>query len=136
MESLLLILLAQQDRIADLGRNFRGANAELSYKDLLLASFIVIGVAALVALLKRLSRDTPRRAINSPRRLFRDLCRLHGLDRASRGLLRRLARQQQLDHPARLFVEPERFDPCNLGPLANQARRYQAIHQRLFGPLS
>lgn len=133
MSAVQSILLAQQSRIADLGRNFRGANSELSSKDLFLVSFVVIAVAILVAVLKRLSRETPQRPTNSPRRLFRDLCRLHGLDRSTRRLLKRLARQQQLDHPSRLFVEPERFDAHNLGSLAGDQRRLHAIRQRLFG---
>jgi len=135
MTALVPILLAQQGRIADMGRNFRGDHAQFSSNDLLIISCGILAVACLVLLLKRLARETPQRRINSPRRLFRDLCRLHGLDGTSRRLLRRLARYQKLDHAGRLFVEPERFDPGNLGPLAREQHRYEQIRERLFGAL-
>jgi hypothetical protein len=135
MSTFLPILLAQQGRIADMGRNFRGSNAQLSRDDLLIFSIGILAVACLLALLRRLAQGAPRRPVNSPRRLFRDLCRLHGLDRGSRLLLVRLARYQKLDHPGRLFVEPERFEPGNLGPLASKQQRYREIRERLFGTL-
>ena len=135
MTTFLPILLAQQGRIADLSRNFRGDHAQLSSTDLLVASGALLLVACLVTLLQRLARPKPPRPLYSPSRLFRDLCRLHGLDRTSRRLLCRLAHYQKLDHPGRLFVEPERFEPENLGPLASHLQRYREIRERLFGSL-
>ena len=64
---------------------------------------------------------------SSPNRLFRGLCRAHGLAWADRRLLLRLARFQELDNPGRLFLEPERFDPAALDPgLPDAQSRYQA----------
>lgn len=135
MSTFLPILLAQQGRIADMGRNFRGSNAQLTSNDLLIVSVGFLAVACLLALLRWLAQGTPPRPVNSPRRLFRELCRLHGLDHGSRLLLLRLARYQKLDHPGRLFVAPERFEPGNLGPLASKQQRYREIRERLFGAL-
>ncbi len=127
-------VFAQQSRIADLGRNFRGAEARLTSGDLLIFAGIVVGAAALVLVLKRLAQGGPKRRCNSPSKLFRELCRLHGLDHGNRALLTRLAKQQQLDHPGRLFVESERFDLNKLGPLSAEADRVSTLRLRLFAP--
>ena len=75
-------------------------------------------------------------ARSSPNRLFRGLCRVHALAWADRRLLWRLARFQGLDTPARLFLEPERFDRAALDPRMPDAQtRYQAIRGRLFAGL-
>ncbi len=126
-------LLAQQSRIADLGRNFRGPEAALTSRDLLILACIALAVTAMVLLLKRLSRGGQKRRTNSPRKLFRELCRLHGLEHGNRQLLMRLARFQQLEHPGRLFVDEGCFDAANLGPLAGDEKRLAAIRRRLFG---
>jgi hypothetical protein len=44
---------------------------------------------------------------NSPRRLFRELAKLHYLSWSERRQLSQLARKLKLREPARLFVEPE-----------------------------
>jgi hypothetical protein len=69
----------------------------------------------------------------SPRRLFNDLCALHGLDWPTRKLLRQLARCRHLEHPARVFLEPACFDPANV-PLALQPFQdeLQQLKTRLF----
>jgi hypothetical protein len=83
--------------------------------------------AALAALLARARGTYPRQG------LFRDLCRAHGLDRAQRNLLERLAAAQGLSVPARLFLEPERFARAALGPsLSGEFEDVDAIRRIIF----
>ena len=52
----------------------------------------------------------------SHRGLFWGLCKVHGLDSASRRLLKRVVRFHRLRHPACVFIEPKWLDPAGLGP--------------------
>jgi hypothetical protein len=99
---------------------------------------IVGGLLAAVAVLALQTGRRHRRAMPSnPRRLFAGLCQAHGLARDDRRLLQRLAGSQGLDAPARLFLEPERFDPAALpARLRSWGARFQAIRGRLFAGLS
>jgi hypothetical protein len=71
---------------------------------------------------------------DSPRRLFRELCRAHGLPLASRRLLKRVAAARGIPDPTMLFVISSHFDttslPENLRPKANEIR---ALRNQLYG---
>jgi hypothetical protein len=54
------------------------------------------------------------KSYDSPPELFRELCRAHGLSWSTRRLLKRLAAEWQMSSPARLFVEPDRFNAACL----------------------
>jgi hypothetical protein len=72
-------------------------------------------------------------AIDSPRRLFRDLCRAHRLPYRSRRLLRRLAAARGIAEPARLFVDASCFDTANLPEkLTPAADDVRLLRHRLF----
>ncbi len=99
---------------------------------------IVIGVVALMVLAGMIWRVATRRSVgtytsNSSAKLFRELCAMHGLGRASRRLLKRLAEARGLTNPAMLFVEPQYFDarslPAELKSFAKELRR---IGEMLF----
>ena len=79
------------------------------------------------------SRLVHRRRHHSHGGLFAGLCRTHGLDRSTRGLLKQVARFHKLQQPARVFVDPKWLDPSSLqGPLRRQALRVAALRNRLF----
>lgn len=78
----------------------------------LLAAGVVIGLVC--GLLVAASRFAHRWRYNSHPALFHGLCKVHGLQGASRRLLRRVARFHGLARPARLFVEPKWLDPTTL----------------------
>jgi len=78
----------------------------------LLVAGLVIGVVAVTLLIA--NRIAYRWRYNSHPALFRGLCKLHGLDSASRRLLKRVVRFHRLRQPARVFVEPKWLDPANL----------------------
>lgn len=128
------LLLADIDLFRSLNQQFSGANFRFGWMHVLVGLGILGGISAGVWLLNRLAhREGGQRRYNSPPALFRALCRAHGLSRGNRRLLKQLARHQQLADPARLFLEPERFDTPNLGPaLKAQRARLQAIREQLF----
>lgn len=98
---------------------------------LLLGTGLVIGgVCGGLALAHRLAHD---RRYRSPETVFRGLCKLHGLDGATRRLLRRVARHYRLAHPGCLFVEPKWLDPTRLVPsFRAQAAELERLRHEIF----
>ncbi len=105
---------------------------------------IVIGLAVLITLIVVLwfiSRAMERRArgghYDSSLRLFLSLAKAHDLSWSDRWLLWRLAGCQQLKEPARLFLEPERFDTAELpDSLLVKRDRLSMIAKRVFAQKS
>jgi hypothetical protein len=127
------IPVAQQDPLKDIARELQGREDRTSGYLLTLLVVLVGIVVALWVLAKVLQRYEKRRPMNSSLMLFWRLCRVHRLRWTQRWLLWRVARDQQLKDPARLFLEPERLDPCNLhGVLRLRGAQLNAIRSRLF----
>jgi hypothetical protein len=130
-----LILLADRSAIfREMGSGFRDKRETFNPTDLLWWLVAVVGVlVAFLVVANMLAKQDKHRMYRSPRALFNALCKANGLDRASRSLLRQLAAASELESPARLFVEPDRFDlhrlPSTLRP---QAGALAALHQRIF----
>jgi hypothetical protein len=71
---------------------------------------------------------------NSPAGLFYGLCRLHGLPRSGRQLLKQVALAQGLAVPARVFTEPQWLERgAALGVFAARAAELAALRDRFFG---
>ena len=130
-----LLLMADRSSVfRDMGSGFREKRESFDPTDLLWWLFAVALIAAaFVAVATILARQDKRRLFNSPRALFNALCKAHGLDRASRSLLRQLASAQQLSVPARLFLEPQRFETAMIAPkLRPYSGAITELKQRLF----
>jgi hypothetical protein len=131
-----ILLLASRSRLENLQREFQqGFSPEgLRQLTLFLAS---LGAAAL--LLWGAAHWLQRRggmSANRPLGLFLRLSKAHGLSWSDRWLLWRLARSHRLRAPARLFLEPERFDASRLPPaLRRHAPRLEGLQERLFAGL-
>jgi hypothetical protein len=101
---------------------------------------VLIGIAVLtiaIIVLYFASRAMERRArrghFDSSLGLFLSLAKAHNLGWSDRWLLWRLARCRQLKEPARLFLEPERFDSSNLtDSLLAKHNRLKLISGRIF----
>ncbi len=113
-----LVLLAQRSSLfRDMGSGFREKREHFDATDLFFWFLIVIGIFVALGILARvLGRHDKHRLYNSPRALFRALCRAHALDRRDRRLLLQIAKSEQLNPPARLFLEPACFQLSRLGP--------------------
>ncbi len=132
-----LFLLADRARWQRLGDNFRQGRSGVDFFDVLYATAIVIGfIAGMLVLARMASRgDKPRRNFQ-PRGLFRELCAAHALTRAECGLLARIAKSQNLEHPGRLFVEPARLADSRLPAALKESREELAsLRTRLFAAL-
>jgi hypothetical protein len=128
-------LLADRSALRDLGSGFREKREHFDATDLLFWFLIVVGIFVVLAVVARvLGRHDKHRLFNSPQALFKALCRAHELDRSARRLLLRIAHAQQLNPPARLFLEPALFDLQRLGP-AFQSRQteIEALAGKIFG---
>ena len=126
-------VLAQQSRLEAMGDGLRNKGEAYTTTELLIgAGAIAVAGITIWFILQRLSERKSRRT-NSPRKLFRELCAAHGLDRKDRKLLLKVTRWQRMTNPGRLFVEPVRFESVNLSPsLCKQHERLTALRNRLF----
>ena len=129
-----LLLAAEQDRMQDLFRAFRAAQAREGIGQIFYGLLVCTAVAAAVLFLVQLIRSRRRQTGRaSPWGLFTELCRAHKLNWRQRWLLWRLARIEQLSHPARLFLEPEWYATAGLPrELRHNAAQLNAIRARLF----
>lgn len=128
------MLLGQSSRLESLASGVRYKSSTFDSSDVLLGFGIVAGVILGISFLYMLMNRSERtRRFNSPKELFRSLCRVHQLDRANRRVLKAMARHQRLTQPARLFLEPERFESVNLSPaLRTQLGVVEALQAKLF----
>jgi hypothetical protein len=70
---------------------------------------------------------------DSSSRLFRELCRAHRLNSASKRLLKRLASAREVSSAADLFVAPEYFELANLpATLKSSADDLRQLRHKLF----
>ena len=128
------LLLARAGRLSHMGSGFRGRRARLETSDVLVGLAIIAGVSAVVWLLWYVNlRQQGGGKRSRPLMLFLELCRAHGLRFSERWLLWRLARAVRLRDPARLFLEPERFDTAGLpAVLRLRAAQLTRLRERLF----
>ena len=80
---------------------------------LLVAGAVIAVVSVILVIANRIAWHWGHK---SHRGLFWGLCKVHGLDSASRRLLTRVVRFHRLRQPARVFIEPKWLDPAGLGP--------------------
>jgi hypothetical protein len=129
-----LLLLAERNVFRDLGSGFRTKRETFQPSDLIAWIIVAVMVITVVALLARVVARREKQSFDSPRALFHELSRAHGLDFASRQLLKRLARATGVKQPARLFLEPQRFEPRNLPEdLQEKWPVIESLRSRLFG---
>jgi len=106
-------------------------------------SWVIIGAVAVFAIigLWMLSRwwlgQGSSGTRNSPRALFTELCRVHGLKAGDRQLLLVLAETHQLVQPSDVFVDPTYFEESRVPPtLAGRKADVANLKRRLFAGLA
>lgn len=102
---------------------------------------VLVGLAGVVLVVWLLSCFSERRrkaaACHRPWKLFFALAKAHRLSCIDVWVLWRLSRFHRLEDPARLFLEPERFDRDWLSrPLARRAARLHSLRSRLFAGIT
>lgn len=99
--------------------------------DLLLAVAVLLPLAFAAAWIVRKRRRAARGPSHAA--LFAGLCRVHGLDKSARKLLRRFARRIECPQPARVFVDPALLENAAAAGLpARDAERLQSLGEELF----
>lgn len=110
-----LWLLAQRSNWSRMGDRFSGSAARLETGEMIGLAALVIGAAVLIWGLHWLSKQEEnwfRRP--SPRRLFRELCRTHGLKHGARRRLKKIAAQAQLVNAVEIFLRPDLVEDPDL----------------------
>lgn len=128
------LLFAQQSPLDNFAREFQGRQTRINSGYLTTGLVVLVAMVLAVWLLSVvLDRYGGRRPMDSSLALFLALCKAHRLRWSEWWLLWRVAREQQLRDPARLFLEPTRLDPANLGPIFRlRSGQLEAIRERLF----
>jgi hypothetical protein len=131
------LLLANRSRLENLQREFQQGLSPEGCKQLTL---FLMALAAAALLFWGLAHWMERRQgllANRPLGLFLSLSKAHHLGWSDRWLLWRLARSHRLRAPARLFLEPERFEVSRLPPpMRRHAARLEGLQERLFAGLA
>ena len=96
-------------------------------------AFAIVGLLAVAITLgywlsRRWRQNRAQQLLNSPTHLLQELCVRHGIGRADQRLLAGLAREQKLEHPGLLFVEPRLWEAGRLGAYG---KRYAVPLDRL-----
>lgn len=128
------MLFAQIDKWREMGREFQADHSKLG-PSLIAASVMVLLIVALFlyALYRLMNRQEGRRLFNSPKQLFRSLCRAHQLSRAEQKLLMQLSRVEAIAQPASLFLDPDQFDAAMADPaFVGHEKRIERLRTRLF----
>ncbi|OHB80773.1 MAG: hypothetical protein A2V98_04525 [Planctomycetes bacterium RBG_16_64_12] len=128
------LLMARQSALEGFAREFQGRQTRLESGYLTTGLLVLACIVVAVWLLSRvLDRFDGRRPVDSPIMLFFALCKAHRLAWSEWWLLWRVARDQQLRDPARLFLEAERLNPAHLGPaLRVKEAQLESLAGRLF----
>lgn len=135
---LLANLLAQIDSLDGFVDALRVRRGRGDSVEIIATLLVLAAISMTVWLLARLvDRFCRKRLRPSPSRLLWSLSRAHHLRWSQWWLLRRIARQQKLEDPARLFLEPEWLDANRLGAeFTPQKMQIQVLRARLFSDLA
>lgn len=127
-------LLGGDPRLEKFGREFRGREPQIGARGVMIVlALLAVVVVGLWILSRVIERRNGRRQFDSSFGLFMSLCAAHNLKWSQRLLLWRLAFSARLTEPARLFVEPHRFETKNLSErLTPRATELKEIARRLF----
>ena len=128
------IVLLSQGRLANLGDRFRNGGGNFDWLTMLIVVVVMAIAIAVVWLVSQHLNKRETGGYHNHRSLYRELCRAHQLGWRDRRLLALLAHKQGVVVPARLFVEPERFEPPRLeGLKESQQTRLAGLREYLFG---
>ena len=128
-----LFLFAESSRSNSLSESFR-SHAGMGRDDVLLGLLMAVTlVAGLWAATRLLGLRRRRRGYHNPWQLFRALAKAHRLTWSDRMLLSRVARQQKVRDPARLFLEFQLWDEQALGAaFAAEFVRLRTLRKQIF----
>jgi hypothetical protein len=124
----------RSEMLRDLGSGFRGDNAKVDAKDVLIVLAAALVIALAIWLLARYAAWRENRtSYHNPKQLFRRLSSAHSLSMGERKLLLKAARQLKSSFPAGLFLRPDLFESAAADTdLAPRAQELEALKRKLF----
>lgn len=126
-------ILAEASQFQTLVEAIRTNRFSLSGADLLHVALVTLGTLLVLSFTLRGVRQVAGRLRRSPLVLYCQMCRAHGLSWTDCRLLWRIGRAYRLEHPAAIFIAPERFDPARLGSaLRLHEARIVELREMLF----
>lgn len=100
------LLLDQMADFTAMGNHFRTDSATINISHLYVLAAFVLAISSSIWALTRWQKGEHAWNVDSPQKLFLELCRVHQLNKEQMTLLRRIVRELQLPHPASLFIDP------------------------------
>ncbi len=133
----LLPLAYRDSRLDGIASGFRQRQSEAHSTSMLVLLAVFGGIIiAFWVMVRWADRRERQEARSHPWRLFYQLGKAHRLSWREMWVLWRLARQQGLADPARIFLEPERLTATSAEGLANWQREVlESLPRRLFAEL-
>lgn len=121
------VILADQPPVdfTAMGEHFRAENAHFNLPHFIILALVVLVIASLVWALSRWQDAEAAWKLDSPQRLFTDLCKKHELNSKDTSLLKRIGRELQLPQPASMFCDP------SILVSAMKLEKYHELHNHL-----
>lgn len=133
MQFLPFWLLAASEKATKAGDKAASEEAGFEWPGLVLVVVTAMVVTGVVWFVRRWCLARAQQMINSPAHLLQLLCARHGLARPDQRLLASLAREQRLENPAVLFVDPRLWEPSRMGTLGKRyAAQFDGLRERIF----
>lgn len=127
------LLFAEGGRSDQFARGFREGNLyRMPLTGLLLLAVGGLAIAGVCYVGERFLGTHRSKPINSDRRLFHELCRLHRLDRSGIRFLHRLAHHEQLAPSTAVFLRPDLFRTSDAFT-ASEIATLERMRKVLFG---
>lgn len=115
MNQLALLLMAAAGRSGTTADKAADESSGIEWLAFGIVGFLALAITLGYWLSRRWRLNRAQQLLNSPPHLLQELCVRHGIGRADQRLLAGLAREQKLDHPGLLFVEPRLWEAGRLG---------------------
>lgn len=134
MNQVLFMLLAAAEKGGQTGNKAAEEAGSFEWQGLVAVAVAAIVISLAYWLLRRWRQSRAQRLQNSPAHLLQELCTRHGLGGPAQRLLAVLAREQKLEHPATLFVDPRLWEANRLGATGKRhAAQLDRLRGQIFG---
>jgi hypothetical protein len=134
MNQLSFLLMAAAEKSGAAADKAADKSSGIEWLAFAIVGFLAAAITLGYWLSRRWRQNRAQQLLNSPPHLLQELCVRHGIGRADQRLLAGLAREQKLEHPGLLFVEPRLWEANRLGVYG---RRYAVpldrLREQIFG---
>jgi len=133
-QNMITHLLAWQGSIENMSTHFRSGSERAGILPVVILVLILAAAGVGIWLLSRYVNRKYQGGYANPRALFNALCTAHNLDYNGRRVLKRLAKFHGFAQPARIFLEPGRFESKNVAAAMNEDPEIiENLRDHIFG---